>query len=79
MVRGDQENSKSESSSVRRESQSRRLGSTKVRDRNPNNGGYWLEAVYVVAHGQTFSIDFSGEAGGPTLEPLKNTKSIWTL
>jgi hypothetical protein len=46
----------------------------KVRYRNPNNGGYWLEAVYVVAHGQTFSIDFSGEAGVPALEPLENYK-----
>jgi hypothetical protein len=46
----------------------------KVRYRNPNNGGYGMEAVYVVAHGQTFSIDFSGEAGGPALEPLENYK-----
>jgi hypothetical protein len=46
----------------------------KVRYRNANNGGYWMEAVYVVAHGQTFSIDFSGEDGGPALESLENYK-----
>jgi len=48
------------------------LAALKVRYRNPNNGGYWMEAVYVIAHGQTFSIDFSGEAGGPALAALEN-------
>jgi hypothetical protein len=48
------------------------LPALKVRYRNPNNGGRWLEAVYVIGHGQTFSIDFSGEAGGLALEALEN-------
>jgi len=48
------------------------LAALKVRYRNPDNGGYWMEAVYVVGHRQTFSIDFSGEAGGPALEALEN-------
>jgi hypothetical protein len=48
------------------------LPALKVRYRNPSNGGRWLEAVYVVADRQTFSIDFSGEAGGPALEVSEN-------
>jgi hypothetical protein len=48
------------------------LAALRVRYRNLDNGGSWMEAVYVAAHGQTFSIDFSGEAGGPALEALEN-------
>ena len=48
------------------------LPALRVRYRNPSDGGQEMEAVYVVSRVQTFSIDFSGESGGVSLEASGN-------
>ena len=48
------------------------LPALRVRYRNPYNGGHEFDTVYVVAGVKSFSISFSGNRGGVTIENLRN-------
>jgi hypothetical protein len=48
------------------------LPGLRVRYRNPHNGGYEIESVYIVSGTQTFAVSFSAERAGITLVTLKN-------
>ena len=48
------------------------LPAVRVRYRNPSDGGYEMEAVYVIFRSQTFSIGFSCDRPGISLESSEN-------
>lgn len=48
------------------------LPALRVRYRNPSDGGYEMESVFVVSGTQTFEIEFSSEGKGMHLEKSEN-------
>jgi hypothetical protein len=48
------------------------LPALKVRYRNPSEGGYEMECVYVVSGSRTFEIEFSSDISGSTIDSLGN-------